>query len=111
MASTIQANSSCSFHLRERIEYPVDGVFSQVLFKDKNCQCTLFCLAVGTNIFQHTSTRNAIINIIEGRGTMTLEGQEIQLEPGLFISLKAHAPHALRAEQNLAFLLTLSESY
>jgi quercetin dioxygenase-like cupin family protein len=111
MTSTIQANSSCSFPLRERIEYPADGVLSKVLFKDKNCQYTLFCLAADTNISEHTSTRNAVINVIEGRGILTLEGQDIQLEPGMFVFMKAHAPHALKAEQNLAFLLTLSESH
>jgi quercetin dioxygenase-like cupin family protein len=111
MNSTIQANSSCYFPVRERIEYPADGVMSKVLFKDKNCQYTLFCLAADTSISEHTSTRNAVINVIEGRGTLTLEGQEIKLEPGLFVFMKAHAPHALKAEQNLAFILTLSESY
>ena len=111
MTSTIQANSSCSFPLRERIEYPADGVLSKVLFKDNNCQYTLFCLAADTNISEHTSTRNAVLNVIEGRGILTLEGQDIQLEPGLFVFMKAHAPHALNAEQNLAFLLTLSESH
>ena len=109
MTSTLQANSSFYFSLRERIEYPADGVLSKVLFKDKNCQYTLFCLAADTSISEHTSTRNAVINVIEGRGTLILEGQEIQLEPGTFIFMKAHAPHALKAEQNLAFLLTLSE--
>jgi quercetin dioxygenase-like cupin family protein len=111
MTSTIQANSSFYLPLREKIEYPANGVLSKVLFKDNNCQYTLFCLAADTSIPEHKSTRNAIINIIEGQGTLTLEGQEIQLQPGLFVFMKAHAPHALKAEQNLAFVLTLSESY
>ena len=111
MTSTIQANSSFYFPLRERIEYPADGVLSKVLFKDNNCQYTLFCLTADTSISEHTSTRNAVINVIEGQGILTLEGQEIQLEPGLLIFMKSHAPHALKAEQNLALLLTLYESH
>lgn len=111
MDSTIQAHSSFYFPLQKRIEYPADGVLSKVLFKDNTCQYTLFCLAADTSISEHTSTRNAVINVIEGQGILTLEGQDIQLEPGLFVFMKAHAPHGLKAEQNLAFLLTLSESY
>lgn len=111
MTSTIQTNSSFYFPLQEKIEYPADGVLSKVLFKDKNCQYTLFCLAADTSISEHTSTRNAVINVIEGQGILTLEEQEIKLEPGLFVFMKAHAPHALKAEQNLAFILTLSESH
>ncbi|HEY9597876.1 MAG TPA: cupin domain-containing protein [Cyanophyceae cyanobacterium] len=108
MASTTTGDSSFYFSLKERIEYPSDGVLSKVLFKDKNCQYTLFCLAAATDISEHTSTRNAVINVIEGRGVLTLEGNDIQLEPGIFVFMSANAPHALKAEENLAFLLTLS---
>lgn len=108
MTATTTPNSSFSFSLQERIEYPVDGVLSQVLFKDNNCQHTLMCLATGTTISEYTSTRNAVINVIEGQGILTLEGEEIQLKPSMFVFLRANAPHALNAEQNLAFVLTLS---
>lgn len=110
MTTTTTANSSFSFQLQERIEYPADGVLSKAILKDSNCQHTLFCLAAGTEISEHTSTRNAVINVIEGQGVLTLEGEDIQLEPGIFVFMKANAPHALKAEQNLAFLLTLSET-
>jgi quercetin dioxygenase-like cupin family protein len=107
MSSENTASSSFFFSLRERIEYSTGGVFSKVLLKDNNCQYTLFCLAADTNISEHTSTRNAVINVIEGRGILTLEGENIQLEPGIFVFMRANAPHALKAEENLAFLLTL----
>jgi quercetin dioxygenase-like cupin family protein len=67
-------------------------------------------LAAGTDISEHTSTRNATVNVIAGTGTLTLEGKDIPLTPGVFVFMKANAPHALNAEDNLAFLLTLSEN-
>jgi quercetin dioxygenase-like cupin family protein len=110
MSASVTESSSFFFTLRDRIEYPTEGVLSKILFKDKSCQYTLFCMAAGTDISEHTSPRNAVINVIEGRGILTLEGEEIQLESGIFVFMKANAPHALKAEQNLAFLLTLSEN-
>jgi quercetin dioxygenase-like cupin family protein len=95
--------------LREQIEYPAGGVLSKVLLKDNNCQYSLFCLAAGTEISEHTSTRNATVHVLEGRGILTLERRDITLESGVFVFMPAHAPHALKAEENLAFLLTLSE--
>ncbi|MFM5982620.1 MAG: cupin domain-containing protein [Sphaerospermopsis kisseleviana] len=97
--------------LQEHIEYPREGVLSKVLAKDTVCQYTLFCLAANTEISEHTSTRNATVNVLEGRGLLTLSGsgEEILLEPGVFIFMPANAPHALQAESNLSFLLTLSE--
>ena len=107
MTSIIQADSSFHLALRERIEYPVDGVLSKVLLKDENCPCTLFCLAADTSISKHTSTRNAIINVVEGRGILSLEEENIQLEPCIFVFMKANAPHALIAQEKLSFLLSL----
>lgn len=60
------------------------------------------------HIAEHTNPRNATVNVIEGQGVLTLEGKEIVLESGVFVFLPATALHAVRAETNLAFLLTLS---
>jgi quercetin dioxygenase-like cupin family protein len=109
MTSTNLTTSSFVNQLKEQIEYPNGGVLSKVLLKDNNCQYTLFCLAGGTDISEHTATRNATVNVIEGKGILTLEGEDITLEPGVFVFMPAHAPHALKTEENLAFLLTLSE--
>jgi quercetin dioxygenase-like cupin family protein len=109
MSTTLLPLQSSSIQLRANIEYPQAGVLSKVLVKDSCCQYTLFCLAAGTEISEHTSTRNATVNVLEGRGILTLEGQDIALEPGVFVFMPANAPHALKAEENLAFLLTLSE--
>jgi quercetin dioxygenase-like cupin family protein len=95
--------------LREQIEYPRAGVLSKVITQDQACQYTLFCLAATTEISEHTSTRNATVNVLAGRGILTLAGEDIILEPGVFVFMPANAPHALKAEENLAFLLTLSE--
>jgi nitric oxide dioxygenase len=110
MNAIAPSNRCFNSNFTELIEYPQDGVLSKVLLKDDNCQYTLFCLAAETDISEHTSSRNASIVVLEGRGILTLEGKDIQLEPGVFVFMTAHAPHALKAQDNLAFLLTLSET-
>jgi quercetin dioxygenase-like cupin family protein len=109
MSSSINNSQSLVLQLTSQIEYPSAGVLSKVLLQDKACQYTLFCLAANTDISEHTSTRNATINVLEGKGLLTLLGQDITLEPGVFVFMPANAPHALKAEENLSFLLTLSE--
>ena len=109
MTSKITTNPSFITQLQEQIEYPQSGFFSKVMLKYQACQYTLFCLAANTEISEYTSTRNATVNIIEGQGLLTLSGQDIVLKPGVFVFMPANAPHALKAEVNLAFLLTLSE--
>lgn len=94
--------------LPAEIEYPRSGTSSKVLLKDNACQYTLLCIAANTEISEHTSPRNATINVLAGRGLLTLSGEEIILETGVFVFMPANAPHAVKAEENLAFLLTLS---
>jgi quercetin dioxygenase-like cupin family protein len=74
MTSKITTTSSFVIQLREQIEYPDAGVLSKVLLKDQACQYTLFCLANNTDISEHTSLRNATVNVIEGQGSLTLSG-------------------------------------
>jgi len=106
LAST---NNSFTTNLQDLIEYPSSGILSKVLLKDNNSQYTLFCLAAGTEIEEHTSTRNAVITVVEGKGNLNLEGKNTTLTPGVFVFMPANAPHALQAQENLAFILTLTE--
>ncbi|WP_304440886.1 cupin domain-containing protein [Cyanobacterium sp. IPPAS B-1200] len=46
---------------------------------------------------EHTSPRNATVNVIEGKGILTLEREEIKLEKGVFVVMPSNAPHALSA--------------
>ncbi|WP_036486636.1 globin domain-containing protein [Myxosarcina sp. GI1] len=107
--TTTTANSSFNATLQDLIKYPANGINSKVLLKDNNSQYSLFCLAAGTNIDEHTSTRNAVITVIEGSGNLNLEGKDIALTPGVFIFMPANAPHVVQAKENLAFTLALSE--
>ncbi|HBE16484.1 MAG TPA: cupin domain-containing protein [Cyanobacteria bacterium UBA11149] len=109
MTKTILDMKSSAIQFRDWIEYPEAGILSKVILKDNYCQYTLFCLAAGTEITEHTASRNATIHVLEGQGELTLEGQTIALEAGIFVVMPARAPHALNATENLAFLLILSE--
>ncbi|MEB3288711.1 MAG: cupin domain-containing protein [Leptolyngbya sp.] len=106
--STILTPPMTTLQLHDHLEFPHSGVISKVLWNDAACQYTLFCLAAGAAISEHTSSRHATVNVVAGSGTLVLEGQCIDLEPGVFALIQAHTPHALAASTNLAFLLTLS---
>lgn len=110
MTTTVDfSHNSFAVTLQDLIEYPATGLTSKLLLKDKNSQYKLLCLTAGTNINDHTSPRNVVITVIEGNGTLNLKGKEIALAPGVFAFIPANAPHAIQAQENLSFVLTLSE--
>lgn len=91
------------------MEFPKEGIFSKVLVKTETSNYTLMCLAKGTDISEHTSTREAAVTVLKGKGIFVLGGKKIRMSPGVFIFMPAGAPHSLSADKdsNLAILLSL----
>jgi nitric oxide dioxygenase len=94
--------------LEKMMEFPREGVFSKVLVKTDISNHTLMCLAKGSDISEHTSTREAAVTVLKGRGIFVLNGKKIKMKPGVFIFMPKNAPHSLSADENLAILLSLS---
>ncbi len=94
-------------NLKNSIEYPKSGIFSKELFRDEKINLTLFCLASGAEISEHTSTKKGFIHVVEGKGLFQLAGNNVSMEENVFISMEDNAIHFLRAETNLSFLLFL----
>ena len=90
------------------MEFPKEGVLSKVIVKYKNTNYTLICLGKGSDISEHTTTREASVTVLKGRGTFTREGRDIKLEPGVCIYMPPDAPHALTTDEDLALLLTIT---
>ncbi|MDD5496361.1 MAG: cupin domain-containing protein [Candidatus Omnitrophica bacterium] len=95
-------------NLFEMMEFPKEGVFSKVLVKGEASNHTLMCLAKGTDISEHTSTREASVTVLKGKGTFVLNGKRIKMAPGVFIFMPKNTPHSLKASEDSAILLSLS---
>jgi len=94
--------------LEKMMEFPKEGIFSKVLVKTSISNHTLMCLAKGSDISEHTSTREAAVTVLKGRGIFVLNGKKIKMKPGVFIFMPSNAPHSLSAKEDLAILLSLS---
>jgi quercetin dioxygenase-like cupin family protein len=95
------------FNLRDKINYSSGGILSNVVLKNEKMDVTLFCMAEGTEISEHTSTKKGFVYVIEGKGIFNLAKENIQMLPGVFIQLDENMVHWLKAEQNTSFLLAL----
>ena len=106
MLSASPNELAASVDLRALADYTKPGVTRKALVKNEQHTLSLLCLTAGTNLPEHTAPRHVSLTVIEGRGIFTLNGQEIALQPGVFIYLPANTPHALHALENLALLHT-----
>lgn len=94
-------------NINKLIEYPTGGIVSREIIKTAKSNITLFCLAAGTEISDHTATREGFVHVIEGNGIFNLAGEEIAMQPGTIIPMAENAVHSLRADENTSFVLAL----
>ena len=93
--------------INQLVEYPKQGVISKQILKNEKQDTTLFCMAAGTEIDEHTSTKQGTVFVLEGRGIFNLAGEKTKMMPGVFIFMPKNAVHSLKAEENTSFLLNL----
>jgi len=94
-------------NIHELITYSEGGIVSKELFKAGKLNSTLFCMAKGTELTEHTSTKEGTVYVVEGNGTFILEGEKINMKTGVLIYMKKNAVHALKTEENTSFILSL----
>lgn len=83
-----------------------DGaIVSKILTLTQNGSTTLFALAQGEEIQEHTSTRTALAIVLEGRIIFTVDGEEKEIQGMEAVHLPASVVHALRADTNSRMLL------
>ncbi|MBF0504621.1 MAG: cupin domain-containing protein [Candidatus Omnitrophica bacterium] len=97
-----------SLNLFEEMVFPKDGIFSKVIAKAPSYNFTLMCLAKGTDMDTHTSTKNGCVYVLKGKGTFRLFDRDIVMQEGVCIFMPADAPHSLKSDEDLAILLSLS---
>jgi len=94
--------------VKELMNYSSGGILSKVIVKTDKNNVTLFCMAKGTNISEHTTTKEGFVYVVEGKGIFNLEGKDIEMLPGVFIYLQKNQKHSLKAEEDTTFILALS---
>ena len=89
------------------IEYSKKGILSKDVVKNNKLNVTLFCMAKGTEISEHTSTKEGFVYVVEGKGVFNLAGKDIVMSAGVFIYLKENIIHSLKVAENTSFILVL----
>ncbi len=93
--------------LNDSIKYPEGSVMSKVIDKNLAGDVTLFCMAAGSEMSEHTSAKEGFVYVVEGKGMFNLEGEDIVMKPGVMIFMEKDAKHSLKADENTSFILNL----
>ncbi len=98
-----------SFNIKKLIEYPKNGILSKVIVKSNEKDVTLFCMPKGSELSEHTSTKEGFVFVIKGEGVFVLSGKKIKMKKDVLIHMKKNEKHSIKAIKNTSFLLLLSK--
>jgi quercetin dioxygenase-like cupin family protein len=68
---------------------------------------TLFGFAAGQKLTEHTSPYVAMIQVLKGDLSLTLDGEELFVKEGCWVNMPPNLPHALEAKTEVVMLLTM----
>jgi len=89
------------------VEYSANGIVSKRVLEKKTGNITLFAFDEGQSLSEHTAPFDAMVQVIEGRGEIVINGKSYVLQAGNSIIMPANNPHAVNAVSRFKMLLTM----
>ena len=96
-----------AYNLNKQIEYSDDSIVSKEIHNTEAGSVTLFAFDKNQGLSEHTAPFDALVQIIDGTGTIIIDGSEHQVNAGELIIMPANVPHAVKAYDKFKMLLTM----
>ena len=95
------------FNFNESVSYAAGSVVSKILLRNEKGNVTLFAFDEGEMLSEHTAPFDAIVQVIDGKANIIIDGVENELVTGETIIMPANIPHAVVAVEKFKMLLTM----
>lgn len=89
------------------VDYQTGQVISRTLAQNTYLNLTVFAFAKGEALSTHSSSGDAMVQVLDGVGILTVDGDAHTVAAGQTIVLPAKVPHAVDAPQDFKMLLTV----
>jgi quercetin dioxygenase-like cupin family protein len=89
------------------VDYARDSIVSKTILDKPAGTITLFAFDAGQKLSEHTAPYDAVVQVIDGRGRLTIGGQDKDARAGEIIIMPANVPHAVTADEPFRMLLTM----
>ena len=93
--------------LAKETQFAPNGIVSRTLLRAPNGRVVLFGFAEGQELTEHTSTQQALIEILSGECEFSLGGKPHALKAGDLVYMPPNLPHAVKATKQFSMLLTM----
>lgn len=99
-----------AYSLNKEIEYASGSIVSKEIHRKETGTVTLFAFDTGQGLSEHTAPFDALVQVIEGTGTILINGEQHKVGAGELIIMPAKIPHAVQAKEQFKMLLVMIRS-
>ena len=93
--------------LPSMIDYADDSIVSKTIIDKPVGTITLFAFDKGQRLSEHTAPYDAVVQVIDGRGELTIGGKHIDVSAGRIIVMPANVPHSVAATEKFKMMLIM----
>lgn len=93
--------------LLELIDYQDGAVVSREVLRKKTGTVTLFAFDEGQGLSEHTTSFDAVANVLDGELEIVISGKPLHVKVGEMVIMPAGQPHALNAIRKSKMLLIM----
>jgi quercetin dioxygenase-like cupin family protein len=98
------------FSFKDSVDYAEGAIVSKTVLKKESGNISLFAFAEGEALSEHTAPFDAMIQVVEGKGEVTIGGRPFILESDQTIIMPANIPHSVKAVEKFKMVLTMIKS-
>lgn len=96
-----------SLNLKELVDYQEGQIVSCTIAQSPHYSLTLFSLAAGEGISTHTTSGDALVQILDGEAEITIGDKVLNIKEGESVVMPSDIPHGLEARKAFKMLLTV----
>ena len=89
------------------VDYADDSIVSKTIIDKKAGTLTLFAFDAGQRLSEHRAPFDAVVQVVDGVGRITIAGVDNDVSAGQIIIMPADVPHSVTADQRFKMLLTM----
>lgn len=93
--------------IASQVEIPADGILSKPISSDEHLRATLFGMSAGQEMSEHTTTMEALLQILEGEADLTLGDDPHRARAGDWIRMSPNLRHSIKAVTPLKMFLVV----
>ena len=107
MSEKDHSHLAIPFTYGELVDYQTDSIVSRTIINKKHGSVTIFAFDRGQKLSEHTEPFDALLEIVEGKAVVTIDGTDYEVFNGQQIIMPANVPHAVRAEEKFKMVLVM----